>query len=349
MFIEKIRFTITLKTALLAFLMVTLTTIVRPMMIEQNIIFTYIGIFNSVVMGCVFLYIKYSKPKIWTPMLFACSGLLVLTPIAFVSGGVNSQFAYLFPIIPMFISLVSNAKYTWIIALIVIVLVTGLYLSVGVFPDYTYENVPQNKTVSRAIWLCLSVLFSTKLGVEFNRIYGSLGDKISEQAETDLLTGLKNRRSVMRFLQIAIDQAKSNNTQLSVMMIDLDHFKAINDTYGHLSGDLCLKQVAKLIQDSVRDASDLAGRFGGEEFIVVIKDIDPQKAADIANKIRSSIEQASIAIKDLKQIKLTATIGICSLRSQQISSIDMFVDLADKALYKGKREGRNRVVVAAAG
>jgi diguanylate cyclase (GGDEF)-like protein len=326
--------------------MTTLATIIRPMMVTQDIVFTYIGIFNSLIMGSVFLYLKYTKPKSWYPILFTCVGLLVLTPITFVSGGVNSQFAYLLPIIPIFIALVSNAKYTWITALIVIFLVIGLHLCIGIFPDYTYENVPQSKTASRAIWLCLSVFFSTALGVEFNRIYGALGDKISEQAETDLLTGLKNRRSVMSFLQTAVDQAKNKNSQLSVMMIDLDHFKVINDTYGHLAGDLCLKQVAQVIQHSVRDVSDLAGRFGGEEFIVVIKDIDAQKAVDIANKIRTNIEGSFITIKDVKHLKFTATIGICTLSSDQISSIEHLIDLADRALYEGKSAGRNRVVAA---
>lgn len=346
MFIEKIRYEITLKAAFLSFLMTTLATIIRPLMIEQDVLFTYIGVFNSLAMGCVFLYLKYTKPKSWYPMLFTCVGLLVLTPITVVSGGVNSQFAYLIPIIPIFIALVSNAKYTWITAFIVIVLVIGMYFSIGVFPDFTNEIVPQSKTASRALWLCLAVLLMTTLGVEFNRIYGALGDKISEQAETDLLTGLKNRRSVMSFLQTAIDQAKSKNGHLSVMMIDLDHFKVINDTYGHLAGDLCLKQVAQLIQHSVRDASDLAGRFGGEEFIVVINDIDAQRATDIANIIRLSIEQKTVSLNDGKEIKVTATIGICTLNGEQLSSIEHCVDLADQALYQGKRDGRNRVVVA---
>ncbi|MFQ3207975.1 MAG: diguanylate cyclase (GGDEF)-like protein [Glaciecola sp.] len=346
MFIEKIRYEITLKAAFLSFFMTTLATIIRPLMIEQDVLFTYIGVFNSLAMGCVFLYLKYTKPKSWYPMLFTCVGLLVLTPITVVSGGVNSQFAYLIPIIPIFIALVSNAKYTWITAFIVIVLVIGMYFSIGIFPDFTNEIVPQSKTASRALWLCLAVLLMTTLGVEFNRIYGALGNKISEQAETDLLTGLKNRRSVMGFLQTAIDQANSESSHLSVMMIDLDHFKTINDTYGHLAGDKCLKQVAQLIQQSVRNTSDLAGRFGGEEFIVVIKDINAQKAVEIANNIRISIEQSSVYISDGKKLTLTATIGICSLNGGHLNSIDHLVDLADQALYQGKNEGRNRVVVA---
>lgn len=325
--------------------MTSVATIIRPLIIEQNVLFTYLGIFNSFSMGCVFVYLKYSKPKSWHPMLLVSIGMLMLAPITFVSGGVNSQFAYILPIIPIFIALVSKAKYTWLTGLMVIIVVIGLYLSVGVFPDLTYENVPQNKTASRALWLCLAVLMSTKLGVEFNRIYGALGNKISEQAETDLLTNLKNRRSVMSFLQTSIDQAKIEKSRLSVMMIDLDHFKTINDSHGHLAGDLCLKQIAQLIKQNVRNASDLAGRFGGEEFIVVIKDIDSQKANDIANNIRTSIERATISLNTKIELKVTATIGICTLNAEQLSSIEHCVDLADKALYQGKKEGRNRVVM----
>lgn len=96
---------------------------------------------------------KCTKPKSWYPMLFICVGLMVLIPITLVSGGVNSQFAYLFPIIPTFIALVSNAKYTWITAFIVIALVVALYLSLDTFPNFINENVPQSKTASRALWM----------------------------------------------------------------------------------------------------------------------------------------------------------------------------------------------------
>jgi diguanylate cyclase (GGDEF)-like protein len=103
-----------------------------------------------------------------------------------------------------------------------------------------------------------------------------------------------------------------------------------------------------LIQKSVRNASDLVGRFGKEEFIVVIEDIAAQKATDIANNILTSIEQTTVKLSDEKEFKLTATIGICSLSSDQIFSVEQFVDLADKALYDGKNRGGNRVVIARA-
>jgi diguanylate cyclase (GGDEF)-like protein len=343
-FIEKVRHEITLKAAFLIFFMTSLATIIRPLMIEQSVVLTYVGIFNSLALGCVFVYLKYAKPKSWHSLLFVSVGLIVLAPITFVSGGINSQFAYIFPIVPIFIALVSNAKYTWLTGFTIVILVVSLYSSIGFFPDLTNENVSQNKTASRALWMCIAVLMATKLGVEFNRIYSALGNKISEQAETDLLTGLNNRRSVMPFLQAAVDQTKSKNSKLSLMMIDLDHFKAVNDNHGHLAGDLCLKQVAQLIKQNVRHASDMAGRYGGEEFIVVIKDIDAKKATDIANNIRTTIEQTTICLNDRKELNVTVTIGICTLNGDQLTSIEHLIDSADQALYQGKKAGRNRVV-----
>lgn len=346
MFIEKIRHTIILKAAFLAFLFTLLATIIRPMMIEQSVVFTYIGLVNSFAMGCLFLYLKHAKPMAWHTALFTFVCLLVLLPIVVVSGGVNSQFSYLLAMIPIFVALISNAKYTWITATTIIISLVAMLFSADLFPDFTNENVPQSKSTSRTLWLSISVLLGATFGIEFNRINNTLGNKLKEQAEIDLLTGLHNRRSVMNFLGTAMDEVKLKNSSLSVMMIDLDHFKAINDSYGHLAGDSCLKGVAQSIQTCIRNACDLAGRFGGEEFIVVIKDIDSPKAIDIANQIRAAIEQTSVSINDATHINLTATIGVCTLSAGELPSIEHFIDLADQALYQGKNTGRNRVVVA---
>ncbi|MFT6895889.1 MAG: diguanylate cyclase (GGDEF)-like protein [Paraglaciecola sp.] len=346
MFIEKIRHAIILKAAFLVFSFTLVATIIRPMLIEQSAVFTYLGLVNSFAMGCVFLYLKQAKPKPWHAGLFSFFGLLVLLPIVLISGGVNSQFSYLFPIIPIFIALISNAKSTWITAIIIIVLIIAMYFSADLMPDFTYEDVPQSKSAARTLWLCLSVLLSTTFGIEFNRINSTLGNKLKEQAEIDPLTGIHNRRSVMNFLKATMEDVKLKNGSLSVMMIDLDHFKAINDSYGHLVGDSCLKAAAQSIQMSIRNDGDLAGRYGGKEFMVVIRDIDSQKALIIADQIRGAIEQTSVSLHDGTSINLTATIGICTLNAEDSPSIDHVVDLADKALYKGKKAGRNRVEIA---
>lgn len=346
MFIDKIRHTIILKASFLIFSFTLLATIIRPLMIEQSVVFTYIGFINSFLMGCLFLYLKYTKPKPWHAMLFTLLGLLVLMPIVVLSGGVNSQFAFIFPIIPIFIALISNAKYTWITVAIIIFMLLVLFFSTSIFPDLTHEHVSPSKAAARALWLCLSIVLSAIFGIEFNRINSKLGNKLEKQAKIDPLTMLNNRRSSMNFLQTSIDEARLINSYLSLMMIDIDHFKAVNDNFGHLAGDSCLKIVAQSIQQNIRNKSDLVGRFGGEEFMVVINDIDPQKAIDIANQIRTTIEQTPVLTSDATEINLTATIGICTLKGEAIPSIEHFIDLADQALYQGKKAGRNRVVAA---
>ncbi|WP_340678877.1 GGDEF domain-containing protein [Paraglaciecola sp.] len=347
MFIEKIRHVITVKTAFLIFALTLSATIIRPLIVEQSIVFTYMGIINSFALGCVFFYVKTAKPKDWQAMLLVASVMLVMLPIVLVSGGNNSHFSYLFPIIPIFVSLVSSAKYTWITTLIIVVCLIAIYFSSGLLPDYTYENVPHNKTIARTIWLTFSVLFACKFGIEFNRIISTLGNKLSEQAEIDGLTGIGNRRSIMLFLQNALDEAKLKNTYLSVLMIDLDHFKHINDNYGHLVGDQCLRAAALCLKRGIRQHTDQVGRYGGEEFIVIIKDANEQKAFEIAQQILLEIAQSSIEIDDNKNINITATIGLCTRSSDNLTSIEHFIKLADKALYQGKNSGRNCVIKAA--
>lgn len=343
MFIEKIRHAIILKAAFLAFSFTLLATIIRPMLIEQSTVFTYVGLVNSFALGCLFLYLKLTKPKPWHAGLFMFVALLVLLPIVLISGGVNSQFSYLFPMCPIFVALTSTPKYAWATAIIIIMSFVIMLFSIDLLPNFTYEDVPFSKSASRTLWLGISVVFSTKFGVEFNRINSTLGNKLKAQAEIDQLTGVNNRRSVMSFLQLAMEEKKLKDGNLSVMMIDLDHFKAINDRYGHVAGDSCLKVAALAIEKCVRNGSDMAGRYGGEEFIAVIKDVDGQKATDIAEQIRAAIELASVDIGKGEAIKLTATIGVCTLGSQQLSSVEHLVELADRALYQGKNAGRNCV------
>lgn len=347
MFIEKIRHVITLKAAFLIFALTLSATIIRPLIVEQSMVFTYMGIINSFALGGIFFYLKKAKPRDWHAMLFVGIGMLVMLPIVLVSGGINSQFAYLLPIIPIFVSLVSNAKYTWITTVFIIGCLIAFYFSSGLFPDYTYEAVPQNKTIARTIWLTFSVLFGCKLGIEFNRIISAFGNKLSEQAEIDVLTGIRNRRSIMKFLQNALAQAKLNNTYISVLMLDLDHFKQINDIYGHLVGDKCLRATAQCLQQGVRRNTDQAGRYGGEEFIVVLNEVNEQKAAEIAQQILTDIAQSPINIEHEQQITVTASIGLCTRSGANISSIENLIDLADQALYLAKNSGRNCVQKAA--
>ena len=168
-----------------------------------------------------------------------------------------------------------------------------------------------------------------------------------EMAVTDGLTGLHNRRYLDSHLTTLFDRSVGRKRPLSLMITDLDRFKAINDTYGHDGGDDVLREFAQRLRQNVRGI-DLACRFGGEEFVVVMPDTEPQVAALVAERVRASIESAPFAIGSGKTaIAVTVSVGVSSVRGSG-DSVEALMKRADLALYEAKRAGRNRVVAKAA-
>ena len=165
-------------------------------------------------------------------------------------------------------------------------------------------------------------------------------------AITDALTGLYNRHYLNSHLANMVKQALKNGKELAVMMMDMDHFKAVNDTYGHDVGDMILKQLANIIIQQSR-SSELAARFGGEEFVVLMPETDAQSAFAAADRMREVIEAASFKINDAGDtIQKTVSIGVANLHPDG-DSPESLMKRADEALYLAKNEGRNQVKVAA--
>lgn len=163
------------------------------------------------------------------------------------------------------------------------------------------------------------------------------------QSVTDGLTGLHNRRYFDTHFNNMISQAKSLNKKLSTIMIDIDHFKNVNDTYGHQAGDEILKGVARLVQQSVRIA-DLCARYGGEEFVIVLPDTDAEGARVVSERLRTLIEQTPMPIPvEPKTIKCTASLGISQLKPEDTA--ELLLSRADQGLYKAKDSGRNQSVI----
>ena len=162
-------------------------------------------------------------------------------------------------------------------------------------------------------------------------------------ALTDALTGVGNRVSLNQSLSREFELANRYQQPLSLLMIDLDHFKAINDKYGHAAGDKVLQLVAKEIQKNSRCA-DMTFRYGGEEFVVLLNKTDEYGAAVIAERIRTAISNILINLNDI-EISVTTSIGCTTLRDGD--SADSFLQKADKALYEAKDGGRNQVCTAA--
>ena len=168
--------------------------------------------------------------------------------------------------------------------------------------------------------------------------------KLERLANTDYLTDLYNRR---RFFQAAEDEfsgAIRSRNPISITLIDLDHFKQVNDTYGHLVGDHVLIHVAKIIRTHCR-VSDVAARYGGEEFIILHPSIDRQNAFQVAERIRKGVEAKPFLLEG-NEIGVTLSAGVVDTKvCRDFSRIDDVLGLADKALYRAKDAGRNQVVV----
>ncbi len=168
-----------------------------------------------------------------------------------------------------------------------------------------------------------------------------------EMAVTDGLTGLHNRRYLERHLGTLVQQASAREKPLSVLILDIDHFKSINDTYGHAAGDEVLREFSRRVRKAVRGI-DLACRLGGEEFVVAMPDTDVALALLVGERLRQKIAGEPFATGEAGvSISVTVSIGICSLTSPD-DTADGLVRRADAALYLAKRDGRNRVVAAAA-
>ncbi len=168
-----------------------------------------------------------------------------------------------------------------------------------------------------------------------------------EMAITDQLTGLNNRRYMSRHLDTLIESAKKSGKPIAFLILDIDYFKAVNDTHGHDMGDEVLREFAKRISANIRGI-DLACRYGGEEFVVVMPDTDMGLAFSVAERLRRSVETEPFVISRLPHnLNITISIGIAGSEGPN-DSADALLHRADQALYRAKRDGRNRVVAAAA-
>jgi len=164
----------------------------------------------------------------------------------------------------------------------------------------------------------------------------------------DQLTNIPNRRSFDDRLYMEWKQAVREQTPISILMIDLDNFKNINDTQGHQRGDVVLKTIAEVFPRSFKRPGDFAARWGGEEFAVLLPNTQMDGAMDIAEKIRSDVESTAIAFENGSSSTVTVSIGVNSLVPAKDSSVDAFISGADKALYAAKDAGRNRIISAQA-
>ncbi|WP_151670911.1 GGDEF domain-containing protein [Nitrincola schmidtii] len=197
----------------------------------------------------------------------------------------------------------------------------------------------------------------TELDNRFIRIFGSfLADRVSDillrreataalldRASHDALTGLPNRASILERVEGQFSLAARTGEPLSVIIADIDHFKLINDTHGHQSGDAALCEIAQCMRTVTRDGESL-GRYGGEEFLFVLYPCSLEQAVLAAERIRRAVSQTKIALPDLPDgLNVTVSLGLATTFQHPDERVEQLLKRADTALYRAKREGRNRV------
>ena len=170
-----------------------------------------------------------------------------------------------------------------------------------------------------------------------------LEDELRRLATTDELTGILNRRRLLEVAKDELDRARRYHSTFAMALFDVDHFKVINDTYGHEAGDTALRELAKACQETLR-GQDRLGRLGGEEFLILLVETDEETAMQVAERLRYRVEHMPLHTKDGEQFHMTISIGVAGL-GENIQRVEELMSCCDKAMYNAKHQGRNRVVL----
>ncbi len=168
-------------------------------------------------------------------------------------------------------------------------------------------------------------------------------EKMYDLATRDALTQALNRKAIIELIGEEFQRSSSRNLPLTILLLDIDHFKKVNDTYGHPAGDYVLKETCALIMNKMIRQQDALGRYGGEEFALLLRETKLQVAIDVAERIRAAIEKQNYTFEE-KQMPITISLGVATLDSTS-KSPDELIATADRALYDAKNQGRNRVCV----
>lgn len=209
----------------------------------------------------------------------------------------------------------------------------------------TYQDIHQD--------IFLQIAGQVSILIEKSQLYQQLYElnqqllmaqhELQHQATHDALTGIYNRRAIIEHLEAQLSRAKRNNQPLGIVMLDVDHFKQVNDAHGHLAGDAVLKTVAARMKECLREY-DYIGRYGGEEFLVVLGDADYGTAVKAAERLNQAVEGETVAFGG-KRLAVTISAGVAVAGNCTELDLDKIISAADTELYKAKSNGRSRVEV----
>lgn len=210
--------------------------------------------------------------------------------------------------------------------------------------DFMYQNVtllPLSSLTGQITHISMIVYDVTDVAINKLQLKAA-NERLEHLSQTDGLTQLHNRRHWQMCMQKEFDRHSRYGDKTSLVMFDIDHFKKINDNYGHLAGDKVIQHISHLLKQSLRE-TDCAGRYGGEEFSVVLAHTCAKDALNFADRLRKKIEQSELVFEE-ESIKVTVSMGISDI-NDQLENSGQWLAYADRALYQAKESGRNNCVI----
>jgi diguanylate cyclase (GGDEF)-like protein len=307
---------------------------------------------NFVYTGVLFIAYYFSRFK----QAFELSrGISIVTlifgylPVLWIfNGGTQSSIPYFIPMFASFLTISTinrktsrpNRLATYGVILLLIAVVSGLIALEHSHPEWVYQYTDKAiQSFDIIIGMIFSVICNFLMIMAFEQMYFRQLNKTEEMAICDSMTGLYNHLFIVSRLDDEIGRSSRYHTPLSVIILDVDHFKKINDTFGHLMGDTVLKQVSRAIKSQCRTV-DKIGRYGGDEFLIILPETSLENAAILAKRLQVKIESLSFD----EPVELTISQGIAQY--EQGESINTLIDRADTHLYSAKHSGRNQFVSA---
>lgn len=299
------------------------------------------GLIVWVVLAAAFVYVRRGGTVDIAVWIVIASFFTGFTVSAIYTGGFEGPIVALAPILPALVILLLNPKAGWIGAVITLFLLS----LVAVLQS---SGLTQPLPIGGTGLVIIQYFVAAIACLVFTWIIADFAQKSNEVAATnlqnsriDFVTGVANRRQINDALEQEIERAGRSDNHLSVILIDVDHFKRFNDSNGHQAGDHCLNAVADVLSASAKRSMDIVGRYGGDEFIMILPSTDGAAATLIAEKVRSEMLSRSLYYDGERTDKVSLTLGVASLQGRAIKSAEHLVKLADDALLHGKANGRN--------
>lgn len=273
--------------------------------------------------------------------------IIQLAMLSYRSAGLMGPGIMAAPFIPLLATLLISRLAGWLCVIACsLIIATMAYLNATGY-DFKANLLSESRLyVLRGTMLVGIVILINYAAWYYSKISEDMSSTVLRQASKDYLTGIANRGATDNALKMEFKRTSRNGNWLSILMIDIDHFKRYNDNYGHQQGDICLQKVVAELQSSLQRPQDLLGRWGGEEFLLLMPDTDPEGAFHVAGLLAKRVQSLGIKYHPDEDKVVTLSIGVASCRGSNQQDCESLIKKADDALYTGKRQGRNRVISA---